>query len=704
MRKKGRMILVGVLTMLSTLAFGAWVPQQQALKAVNSVIQQYAPASGSESSFSVRSITTDIPGNQAAYYIAHLAPKGFVLLSAEDNVYPLLAYSFDQAFLTDSIPAHISDWLGVYRQQILYHRTNQSPAGEEIAAAWTALMEENASAQESLGRDVQPLLTTTWNQGNFYNGYCPEDPAGPGGRVYSGCVATAMAQVMYYYRHPETGIGSSSYSYPPYGTLSANYGNTTYRWNEMLNSINAPNDAMAELQYHCGVAVEMMYSPTGSGAYSSDAAAALRNYFKYAPSTQLVYKDNYTDPAWKTLLKDQLDQGQPMYYHGYGSGGHAFNVDGYQGDDHFHFNWGWSGSFNGYYFLTSLNPGGSNFTNGQGAIINIVPAGNYPSYCTGQHILTAPEGSFEDGSGPVAPYEANTSCSWLIAPQMQAEDSVTSISISFSRFETEDQFDKISIYQGSSTQDPLLGTFSGLTLPSRLSIEGNQALVVFTSNDSIQGNGFLASYTSTVPDYCQKSIHTLTDSAGIISDGSGNKFYNNRSICNWIIQPEGAAAVVLAFSEFDTEPQVDFVDVYEYNPITTNGILLGRFSGNNLPPQLISNTGAFFLTFFTNASVRSQGWKASYHTSAVGIEDAEKLAFSLYPNPARESLHLSFPKTARDAKTIRIMDMQGRVLMLESSEANTTQAILNVPSLSEGVYIIEIQSGEEVLRKKFIRQ
>jgi hypothetical protein len=703
MRNKGIVILAGVLTMFSTLSFGAWVPEQQALEAVKGVIRQYAPASASESVYSVRSITTDLPGNQAAYYIAQLLPQGFVLISAEDNVFPVLAYSFSQAFLKDSIPVHISDWLALYRSQILYHRSSQSPAGEEINSAWATLMDENTQAQESLSRDVQALLTSTWNQGNFYNGYCPEDPAGPGGRVYAGCVATAMAQVMYYYRHPETGVGSSSYNYPPYGTLSANYGNTTYCWNEMLSSISGPNDAIAELQYHCGIAVEMMYSPSGSGAYSSDAAAALRNYFRYSSNTQLVYKDNYSDQAWKQLLKDQLDLGQPMYYHGYGSGGHAFNVDGYQGDDYFHFNWGWGGSFNGYYFLTNLNPGGSSFTNGQGAIINIVPAGNYPAYCSGQHLLTAASGTFEDGSGPVADYEANASCSWLIAPQLQAEDSITSISIAFERFETEDQNDKLIIYQGNSVQDPIVGTFSGTTLPSRLSIDGNQALVVFTSNDSIQGKGFLASYTTSVPDYCQKSIFTLTDSAGEVSDGSGDKFYNDRTICHWIIQPDAASAVVLEFTEFDTEPQYDFVDVYEYDPVTTNGIQLGRFSGSNLPPLLVSNTGAFFITFFTNASVRSQGWKANYRTSAVGLKELTALSFQLYPNPASEVLNLSFDKTSHSTRSIQLVDMQGRVLIQHKVEGSASKASLDLRNISAGVYLIRATSGKESFRQKFIR-
>ena len=108
-------------------------------------------------------------------------------------------------------------------------------------------------------------------------------------------------------------------------------------------------------------------------------AQALISNFKYHPNTTLLQKDNYTETEWDNILMDNLNHQRPMYYDGYGTGGHAFNVDGYQGTNYFHFNWGWSGSFNGYFYLNNLNPGGDNFTNGQGAIVGFGIKGGAPA-------------------------------------------------------------------------------------------------------------------------------------------------------------------------------------------------------------------------------------------------------------------------------------------------------------------------------------
>ena len=130
---------------------------------------------------------------------------------------------------------------------------------------------------------MDPLLPVLWNQDFPYNAYCPLDAAGPGGHVYAGCVATAMSMIMTYYRYPEHGTGSYSYNYSPYGNISANFGQTYYDWDAMLNSITSGSgravNAIAELQYQCGVSVRMMYGADGSGAYSEDVPYALRTYF-----------------------------------------------------------------------------------------------------------------------------------------------------------------------------------------------------------------------------------------------------------------------------------------------------------------------------------------------------------------------------------------------------------------------------------------
>jgi len=382
---------------------------------------------------------------KVVYYAFNFSDQGFVIVSADDAVTPVLAYSFDGVYTRENQPPQFMDWMGKYALQINASMEKQLNPEPEVKAAWDHL---NVSGPEGLGSlrntmtDVLPLLVSTWDQGGNYNLLCPSDPAGPSGHVWAGCVATAMSQIMYYYRYPNTGLGSHCYVPAGYPQQCADFGNTTYNWGEMMNSVYFTDSAVATLIYHAGVAVNMMYSPNGSGAYSEDAAQALISNFKYHPNTTLLQKDNYTETEWDNILMDNLNHQRPMYYDGYGTGGHAFNVDGYQGTNYFHFNWGWSGSFNGYFYLNNLNPGGDDFTNGQGAIVNLYPdttAYTYPSYCTGQTVRTEMFGTFEDGSG-VKNYQANANCSWLIAPESES-DSITSITINFSRFDTEEGTD-----------------------------------------------------------------------------------------------------------------------------------------------------------------------------------------------------------------------------------------------------------------------
>ncbi|MDD3687401.1 MAG: C10 family peptidase, partial [Bacteroidales bacterium] len=204
-----------------------------------------------------------------------------------------------------------------------------------------------------------------------YNAQCPVDVAGPCGRVYTGCVATAMAQVIRYLEWPVNGVGSRCYTHYNYGELCADYSAATYDYSIMPNG--SGNAEVAELMYHCGVSVSMGYSPTGSGAYSSSVPTALRNYFDYK-NVVILSKSSYTDDAWHNILRNEIDNSRPIYYSGHGSGGHAFVFDGYQGTDYFHVNWGWGGSYNGYFYTNDLTPGSSNFTNSQNAVIGAIPS------------------------------------------------------------------------------------------------------------------------------------------------------------------------------------------------------------------------------------------------------------------------------------------------------------------------------------------
>lgn len=311
------------------------------------------------------------------YYIFNVdANEGFIIVSADNNIYPILGYSFEGSYIDQPgfEATNFTYWMENYSAQIVYARDNSLQADEFISTTWDALLEKSTSPKSF--DNVDPLLTTLWDQGTYYNELCPSASGGPGGHVWAGCVATAMGQVMKYHNHPEQGTGSHSYNAAGYGTQSANFGATTYNWTSMPNQLGSSNSAVATLLYHLGVSVDMQYSTSGSGAFSSDARDALVEYFSYSPNAQLLPKSSFPIETFENKIKNELNLNRPVYYSGSGSaGGHAFVCDGYQGTDYFHFNWGWSGYANGYFYLNNLNPGGTQFNQGQSAMFYVYPEG-----------------------------------------------------------------------------------------------------------------------------------------------------------------------------------------------------------------------------------------------------------------------------------------------------------------------------------------
>ena len=310
--------------------------------------------------------------------------NGFILVSGDDCALPILGYSTSNTFVGKGIPEHVKSWLDSYEEQISDMKRNHILAGPEVLEAWLQLSEGNNVPHHNASA-VSPLITTNWSQSPLYNLLCPYDNTYHS-RAVTGCVATAMAQIMKYWEWPTTGTGSFSYTLSRYGTLSSDF-NTSYDWSNMPTELNDSSsaieiNAIALLNYHCGVAVAMDYSTGGSGAYISGGAShhsashALTTYFKYHGTEKR--QSYYSLENWKSLLKTELDNARPVLYGGTGSsGGHAFVCDGYNTSDQFHFNWGWGGSYNGYYTIGSLNPSRYTFNNNVETIMGIEP-----SYCS----------------------------------------------------------------------------------------------------------------------------------------------------------------------------------------------------------------------------------------------------------------------------------------------------------------------------------
>ncbi len=339
---------------------------------------------------------------------------GFVIVSAEDAGHPIIGYSAKNKFVIPVYNSNISYWLLNRKKEIEYIRINNFIASTEIAKEWDSYKYNQKALNPNMNTMsiVAPLVQTTWNQGPYSNALCP-------GGSPTGCVATAMAQIMKFWNFPSMGHGSSSYCdctsggfTNNYGTLSANYGATTYNWGAMPLNVTSANINVATLVYHCGVSMEMDYDPNGSAAYlfrsgpGGSAESSYKKYFKYDSTTIHGYsKSSYsTDAAWITLLENELNTGRPIQYRGGDSvmqTGHIWVCDGYDANNYFHMNWGWGGTCDGMFLITNLTTTIENNTYNwiyeQAALLGIQPMPTI-SVDAGAVTVNSPAGTYCSGT------------------------------------------------------------------------------------------------------------------------------------------------------------------------------------------------------------------------------------------------------------------------------------------------------------------
>lgn len=369
--------------MYYSLAFSANVSVEKALTvAVNFAKQQIDAKSTDMSLVYTRDNTAYVFSNENMW----------VMIAADDRAKPVLAYSTEGSFRVPSSDADtiIGDnfwgWIKSYQEQIQYAIANDIPASQQISDQWQTLSSDNIDSQAGNDRGtttvVNPLLTTTWGQGWPYNSMCPSDPAGPGGHVWAGCVATALAQIIKYHNYPAQGLGSHGYQYSNYPYTGADYGATTYNWANMPNSISEVNSDVATITYHAAVACNSMWGSASTGVMwyndQEPMTRAFVNYFRMAYSSlEYIKREHFNgneyviDPYWDEKIQAELLANRPVYYRGSGTSGHAWVCDGLDASNMYHFNWGWDGFWNGYYTFYAINPGGQNFNTYQSAIIGI---------------------------------------------------------------------------------------------------------------------------------------------------------------------------------------------------------------------------------------------------------------------------------------------------------------------------------------------
>ena len=449
-------------------------------------------------------------------FVFNVANTGFVIVSAENSVSPILGYSTEGTFDNNNISPEAAYVLTDYKATIDYVRAQKISASEEVQEQWNLVATEGRVTKERNGKSVPALCTTTWNQNKYYNRLCPADAGGPDGHVYAGCVATAMAQVIKFWDYPATGSGSHTYTPSGYPTQTANFGATNYNFGLMPNKLDSTStelqiNTVARLIWHCGIGVNMMYTNHGSGAYSDDVPDVLINNFLYQNSLNIQYRSS----NWDNQLRNNIDGGMPIYYSGqdpYAGAGHAFVCDGYDNNNMFHFNFGWSGLDNGYYPSNAINTthGPYYFNTSQAAIFNIAPNSNYINKAAAPSNLVVT---------PAPNYGLSATISWNNPYITMSADTLTSItSIIIKR-------NNVII---ATLENPIAGdsmSYVDATIPEL----GSYSYSIYAVTDN--GDGLSASTSIYIGPTCDITIH-MHDSYG---DGWNNASISIRNAANVVL-------------------------------------------------------------------------------------------------------------------------------------------------------------------------
>lgn len=340
--------LITSLLLTSVLAHAGQISEQEAMARAKAFMQ------GKNFKTSNRRLT---PGRQVNQTFKNLyvfnveASEGFVIVSGDDRTQSILGYAHTGELDMGQMPCNVRWLLSYYDAAIGQLADDYTPSS-------------NTTLSGETGTEIPAIVDTQWGQGDPYNAMCPLHE---GGRCITGCVATAMAQVMNHNRWPQSATADiPAYTTTTHAIAMPALPAKQFNWDNMTAT------AIAELMLYCGQAVKMDYTPAASGAMTNTVPGAMRDIFGYSTAANIVQRGSYTDDQWAEMIHRELQEGYPVLYFGQSAtdGGHAFIVDGYA-DGKYHINWGWNGYCDGFFTLDNLNPNMANgFNLGQEMVIN----------------------------------------------------------------------------------------------------------------------------------------------------------------------------------------------------------------------------------------------------------------------------------------------------------------------------------------------
>jgi hypothetical protein len=661
------------------------------------ILKQYALTVAEQRGFKTQNLDIKgeyyyLEGSDTIMAIFTFSNSGYVVMSADDYATPVLAYSPTGDLDFNRLSPAFIYWMNIYKNQIVDARRFQLLPNELINNQWNQIQGNNS--KNTMTVIVEPLIKSMWDQGKYYNQFSPVDDASPSGydnRVPVGCVAVAMSSILYYYRYPATGQGFNTND-TEYGSFSVNFSQQHYDYDAMQDELNHYNSEVAKLIFHCATSVDMMYAADGSGAYSFDVPSALIGNFKYASSASLKNRSSSNATTWLNQIKNQLNNKKPIYYSGSSSeGGHAFVCDGYDSDDLCHFNFGWSGSGNGFFTLGTTTTSIGGYYNDQSMIIDIVPA-TYPVISNTPVLITSKSGTLEDGSR-INNYADNSNITYIIAPP-----NATQFSVNIQSLLSESGNDTLTFWKGDPSNGAWVASYSGSVSNISLTISTDTLYITFKSNSSINDQGWRLSYNATTAITGCSQVQIFTVPTATITDGTPvGDSYSAESECSFLIRPTGAQNITLLFNRFDLSPE-DYIEIYDIT--TTNKKHLDTYSGSTIPPAKTYSLRKIQVIFKSDNKSERDGFEMVY-TINTNIDNTDQNRFNLYPNPSQDQCTLTLQEYPESSSSIFIYDAFGREINTFAIESQTIT--LDVSQYASGLYFVKIVTPSFTQTKKLVK-